>query len=103
MQGTYSNGQTLTLGQVVLASFNNENGLKPVGNNAWVETAASGQPSVGAPESGTLGALTSGQLENSNVDLTNSLVDLITAQRFYQANAQSIKTQQTVDQTLLQM
>jgi flagellar hook protein FlgE len=103
VQGTYSNGQTLTLGQVVLASFNNENGLKPVGNNAWVETAASGQPAVGAPGSGTLGALTSGQLENSNVDLTNSLVDLITAQRFYQANAQSIKTQQTVDQTLLQL
>jgi flagellar hook protein FlgE len=103
VQGTYSNGQTLTLGQVVLASFNNVNGLKPVGDNAWVETAASGQPAVGAPESGTLGALTSGQLENSNVDLTNSLVDLITAQRFYQANAQSIKTQQTVDQTLLQM
>ncbi|CAB3778556.1 flagellar hook protein FlgE [Pararobbsia alpina] len=103
VQGTYSNGQTLTLGQIVLASFNNDNGLAPVGNNAWVQTAASGQPSVGAPESGTLGALTSGQLENSNVDLTNSLVDLITAQRFYQANAQSIKTQQTVDQTLLQM
>jgi flagellar hook protein FlgE len=103
VQGTYSNGQTLTLGQIVLASFNNDNGLKPVGNNAWVETAASGQPSIGAPESGTMGALTSGQLEDSNVDLTNSLVDLITAQRFYQANAQSIKTQQTVDQTLLQM
>jgi flagellar hook protein FlgE len=103
VQGTYSNGQTLTLGQIVLASFNNDNGLKPVGNNAWVETAASGQPSVGAPNSGTMGALTSGQLENSNVDLTNSLVELITAQRFYQANAQSIKTQQTVDQTLLQM
>jgi flagellar hook protein FlgE len=101
--GTYTNGQPLVLGQIVLASFNNNNGLKPVGNNAWVETADSGQPSVGVPEAGTLGALTSGQLEDSNVDLTNSLVDLITAQRFYQSNAQSIKTQQAVDQTLLQM
>ena len=103
VQGTYSNGQTLTLGQIVLASFNNDNGLSPVGNNAWVETVASGQPSVGAPEAGTLGALTSGQLENSNVDLTSSLVDLITAQRNYQANAQTIKTQQTVDQTLINL
>ncbi len=103
VQGTYSNSQTLTLGQIVLASFNNNNGLKSVGNNAWVATNDSGQPAIGAPEAGSLGALTSGQLEDSNVDLTASLVDLITAQRFYQANAQTIKTQQTVDQSLLQM
>ncbi|WP_434661240.1 flagellar hook protein FlgE [Paraburkholderia sp. A3BS-1L] len=101
--GNYSNGQTKTLGQVVLANFNNPNGLLNLGGNQFQQTAASGVPQVSTPGSTNHGTLTGGAMESSNVDLTNQLVDLITAQRNYQANAQTIKTQQTVDQTLLQM
>ncbi|MDW9256157.1 flagellar hook-basal body family protein [Burkholderia thailandensis] len=101
--GNYSNGQTATLGQIVLANFNNPNGLVNVGNNQYVETAASGVPQISAPGSTNHGTLQGSALENSNVDLTSQLVNLITAQRNYQANAQTIKTQQTVDQTLINL
>ena len=102
--GKYSNEQTNVLAQVVLSSFVNPNGLKPKGDNLWVETAASGQPLTGAPGSGTsLGALQSGAVEASNVDLTAELVNLIIAQRTYQANAQTVKTQDQVMQTLVNM
>ncbi|WP_028212031.1 flagellar hook protein FlgE [Paraburkholderia mimosarum] len=101
--GNYSNGQTMALGQIVLANFNNPNGLIDLGGNQYQETNASGVAQVSTPGSTNHGTLTGGALEASNVDLTNQLVDLITAQRNYQANAQTIKTQQTVDQTLLQM
>ena len=101
--GNYSNGQTMALGQVVLANFNNPNGLVNLGGNQFQQTTASGVAQVSTPGSTNHGTLTGGALESSNVDLTNQLVDLITAQRNYQANAQTIKTQQTVDQTLLQM
>ncbi|SDD22981.1 flagellar hook protein FlgE [Paraburkholderia lycopersici] len=103
LTGNYSNGQTMSLGQIVLADFNNPNGLLNLGGNQFQETAASGVAQVSTPGSTNHGTLTGGALEASNVDLTNQLVDLITAQRNYQANAQTIKTQQTVDQTLLQM
>ncbi|WP_324657338.1 flagellar hook protein FlgE [Burkholderia thailandensis] len=101
--GNYSNGQTATLGQIVLANFNTPNGLVNVGNNQYVETAASGVPQISAPGSTNHGTLQGSALENSNVDLTSQLVKLITAQRNYQANAQTIKTQQTVDQTLINL
>ncbi|AIO80492.1 flagellar hook protein FlgE [Burkholderia mallei] len=101
--GNYSNGQTSTLGQIVLANFNNPNGLVNVGNNQYVESAASGVPQISAPGSTNHGTLQGSALENSNVDLTSQLVKLITAQRNYQANAQTIKTQQTVDQTLINL
>ena len=101
--GQYSNGQSLALGQVVLANFANPNGLTPLGNNAWAETAASGNPLVGTPNSGSLGVLQSSAVENSNVDLTAELVNMITAQRVYQANAQTIKTQDSVLQTLVNL
>lgn len=101
--GNYSNRQTMTLGQIVLANFNNPNGLVNLGGNEFQETSASGVAQVSTPGSTNHGTLTGGAVEESNVDLTNQLVDLITAQRNYQANAQTIKTQQTVDQTLLQM
>jgi flagellar hook protein FlgE len=102
--GKYSNEQTNTLGQIVLSSFINPNGLQPKGNNVWAETSASGQPLTGTPGSGTkLGALTSGALESSNVDLTAELVNLIIAQRTYQANSQTVKTQDQVMQTLINM
>ena len=101
--GRYTNGQTAVLGQVVLASFANPNGLKPLGNNMWSETATSGNPLVGAPSSGSLGVLQSSAVEDSNVDLTAELVNLITAQRVYQANAQTIKAQDAVLQTLVNL
>lgn len=102
--GKYSNEQTQTLGQVVLSSFINPNGLQPKGDNVWAETAESGQPLTGSPGSGTkLGALASGAVEASNVDLTSELVNLIIAQRTYQANAQTVKTQDQVMQTLVNM
>jgi flagellar hook protein FlgE len=102
--GKYSNEQSNVLAQIVLSSFLNPNGLKPMGDNVWAETSASGQPLTGAPGSGTsLGALQSGAVEASNVDLTSELVNLIIAQRTYQANAQTVKTQDQVMQTLVNM
>lgn len=101
--GQYSNGQSQALGQIVLANFANPNGLTPLGNNAWAETSNSGVPLIGAPSSGSLGVLQSSAVENSNVDLTAELVNMITAQRVYQANAQTIKTQDSVLQTLVNL
>jgi flagellar hook protein FlgE len=101
--GRYTNGQTKTLGQVALADFTSPQGLQPLGNNAWVETSNSGPPLVGVPSSGSLGVLQSGAVEESNVDLTAELVNMITAQRVYQANAQTIKTQDAVLQTLVNL
>lgn len=102
--GTYSNEQSQPLGKIVLSSFVNPNGLKSLGGNLWSETAASGGPLTGSPGEGTkLGALTSGAVEASNVDLTAELVNLIIAQRTYQANAQTIKTQDQVLQTLVNL
>ncbi len=101
--GRYTNGQSRNLGQVVLATFANPQGLKPIGNNRWDESSASGLPVVGAPGSGDLGALQSAATESSNVDLTAELVNMITAQRVYQANAQTIKTQDSVLQTLVNL
>ena len=101
--GRYTNGQSAVLGQVVLANFANPNGLQPMGNNLWTETATSGTPLVGAPETGGLGVLQSSAVEDSNVDLTAELVNMITAQRVYQANAQTIKTQDAVMQTLVNL
>jgi flagellar hook protein FlgE len=103
IQGSYSNGQTKTLGQIVLANFVNPQGLNPVGDGRWVETPDSGQPLVGPPKSGTLGALQSSAIEDANVDLTTELVKMITAQRMYQANAKSIETQDAVLQTLVNL
>lgn len=99
----YTNGQTRQQGQVVLANFKNPGGLAQLGGNQWIETAASGQPLPGAPGSSDLGVLQSGALEDSNVDLTAALVAMITAQRVYQANAQTIKTQDEVLQTMINM
>jgi len=101
IKGNYSNGQTKNLGQVVLCNFTNPNGLLAMGNNSWIETADSGQPQIGTPDSGTLGVLQSGAVEDSNVDLTAELVNMIVQQRNYQANAQSIKTQDQIMQTLV--
>jgi len=103
LTGTYTNGKTQALGQIALATFANNNGLQDLGGNNYQQTAASGLAQVSVPGSTNHGSLQGGAVENSNVDLTSSLVDLITAQRNYQANAQTIKTQQTVDQTLINL
>ena len=101
--GRYTNGQAAVMGQVVLANFANANGLQQMGDNMWAETSTSGNPLVGSPGSGSLGVLQSSAVENSNVDLTAELVNMIVAQRMYQANAQSIKTQDAVLQTLVNL
>lgn len=101
--GRYSNGQAKTLAQVVLAKFANPNGLQALGNNGFAETSDSGVPVVGKAGTGGLGSLQSSALEDSNVDLTAELVNMITAQRYYQANAQTIKTQDQVQQTLINL
>ncbi|GAB3469206.1 flagellar hook protein FlgE [Azotobacter salinestris] len=94
--GKYSNEQTQILGQIQLASFRNPEGLQPVGDNVWIETAASGQALAGVAGAGQFGTIESGVVETSNVDLTKELVNLIIAQRNFQANAQSVKTQSDV-------
>ncbi|MFT4241273.1 MAG: flagellar hook protein FlgE [Acidovorax sp.] len=100
---SYSNGVTRAEGQVALATFRNSQGLVNLGGNNWVETIASGQPVLGVPTEGAFGTLRAGALEDSNVDLTAELVNMMTAQRAYQANAQTIKTQDQVLSTLVNL
>ncbi|MDI3509740.1 MAG: flagellar hook protein FlgE [Betaproteobacteria bacterium] len=99
----YSNGESQAAGQIQLVNFRNAQGLAPVGGNGWVATFASGAPIPGAPGEGNMGMLKAGAVEDSNVDLTAELVNMMTAQRAYQANAQTIKTQDQVMSTLLNM
>ncbi|MFW2356972.1 flagellar hook protein FlgE [Hydrogenophaga sp.] len=101
--GRYSNGQSRAAGQIALVNFRNSQGLAPGSNGIWQATFASGDPLRGEPGAGNFGALRSGALEDSNVDLTAELVNMMTAQRAYQANAQTIKTQDQVLSTLLNM
>ena len=103
IQAQYSNGQSKASGQVVLATFRNPQGLSPLGGNAWASSPSSGEPIIGVPGQGNIGALQSGALEESNVDLTAELVNMIVAQRAYQANAQTIKTEDQVLQTLVNL
>jgi flagellar hook protein FlgE len=103
LTATYSNGQTQAAGQIALVNFRNAQGLAPTGSGNWVETAASGQPVRGAPGEVTFGQLRSGALEESNVDLTAELVNMMTTQRAYQANAQTIKTQDQIMSTLVNL
>ncbi|WP_028453110.1 flagellar hook protein FlgE [Chitinilyticum aquatile] len=103
IQGRYSNSQTRNVAKVVLASFVNSQGLQPLGNNLWAESFSSGQPLINAPGAGSTGKLQSATVEDSNVDLTAELVNLIVAQRTYQANAQTISAQNTIMQTLVNL
>lgn len=97
----YTNGQSKTLGQVVLANFSNAQGLRQLGDTAWAESSESGIPLVGQPGTSSLGSIQSGALEASNVDLTAQLVNMITAQRNFQANSQVIKTEDAITQTII--
>ncbi|ALM83194.1 flagellar hook protein FlgE [Bordetella sp. N] len=100
---SYSNGQTQNVGTVVLANFNNVQGLKPVGDNAWTESADSGAAQLGQPGTNGMALIRGQAVEESNVDLSSELVNMIVAQRTYQANTQTIKTQSDVLQNLLQI
>jgi flagellar hook protein FlgE len=99
----YTNGVTKTIGTLALANFNNLQGLQPVGGNAWAETANSGQPILGTPGSNGLATIKGQSVEESNVDMSQELVNMIIAQRTYQANAETIKTQDQILQTLISM
>ncbi|MGD9171146.1 MAG: flagellar hook protein FlgE [Candidatus Thiodiazotropha sp.] len=97
----FTNGQSEPLGKVALARFSNNQGLRQVGDTNWVESYASGDVQLGEAGTGSFGIIQSGALENSNVDLAKQLVNLITAQRNFQANAQVITTADAVTQTVI--
>ncbi|EKB13918.1 TPA: lateral flagellar hook protein FlgEL [Aeromonas veronii] len=97
---TFTNGQSLLQGQVVMANFTNPNGLLQTNNTTWQQSFSSGQPVLGAPGTGTMGKLTAGAYESSNVDLTGELVSLMTSQRNYQANAKTISSADKMTQVL---
>ncbi len=101
VRANYTNGQNNPLGKIVLANFNNQNGLKQIGNATYVETAVSGTATVGEAGSEGFGTILSGSLERSNVDITEELVNLITAQRNFQANAKSIETTAATTQQIV--
>ncbi|AEX51756.1 flagellar hook protein FlgE [Rahnella aquatilis] len=101
--GTYSNNKTQLLGQIVLSNFSNPEGLKSEGDNVWTATSSSGQAVTGIAGQGGLASMTSGALESSNVDLSAELVNMIVAQRNYQSNAQTIKTQDSILNTLVNL
>ena len=101
VRANYTNGQNNPLGKIVLANFNNQNGLKQIGNATYTETAVSGAASVGEAGAEGFGTILSGSLERSNVDITEELVNLITAQRNFQASAKAIETTTTLTQTII--
>ncbi|MBR8654919.1 flagellar hook-basal body complex protein [Achromobacter sp. Marseille-Q0513] len=101
LMADYTNGQNANVGTIVLADFANLQGLQPIGNNAWKETGASGQPILGQPGFNGLSKVVGQATEASNVDMSKELVNMIIAQRTYQANSQTIKTQNEIMQVLM--
>jgi len=97
----FTNGDARSLGTVALASFANPQGLQQLGNNLWAQTSASGEAIEGRAGDGNVGLIQSGGLEASNVDIAQQLVNLITAQRNFQANSQVISTADTITQTII--
>ncbi|MCL1120093.1 MULTISPECIES: flagellar hook protein FlgE [Shewanella] len=100
---SYSNGSTVALARVALVRFANEQGLTQVGNTSWKASLESGPALAGEPNSGTFGSISSSALEQSNIDLTTELVDLISAQRNFQANSRTLEVNNTLQQTVLQI
>jgi flagellar hook protein FlgE len=103
IEGKFSNGKTLALGQVAVASFANNQGLTSVGNNSYEPTNASGSAVIGVAGSGGRGTITGGSVEASNVDIATEFAKLIVAQQAYSANAKSVTTFSTISQATLQM
>jgi len=101
VQARFTNGQSQPLGQIALANFANPQGLQQLGDTTWAETFASGQALRGQAGNSGFGVIQSGALEASNVDITEQLVNMITAQRNYQANAQMISAANQVTQTII--
>jgi len=101
VQARFSNGQTSALGKVALANFANPQGLTPLGDSSWGDSFSAGDRRLGEPGAGNFGFLQSGALENSNVEITEELVNLITAQRSFQANAQVISAADSITQTII--
>jgi flagellar hook protein FlgE len=97
----YSNGENVSLGKIIIANFNNNSGLKQIGNSTFTSTAASGDPELGEAAEDGFGNILSGSLERSNVDITEELVNLITAQRNYQAAAKAMETTTSMTQTII--
>ena len=100
---SYADGTNEDLGTVAIASFISASGLKQVGSSNWEATGMSGTPKFGVPGSGQNGELISGALERSNVDIAEELVALITAQRYFQANAKAIDTATQISQTVINL
>ena len=103
MLARFTNGESKKLGQIILSGFTNQQGLGQSGNNNWTQTFSSGEPVTNVPGDGGLGLVTSGALEESNSDLTEDLINLIVAQRNFQANAKTITTADTITQTIINM
>jgi flagellar hook protein FlgE len=101
VQANYTNGQSSSLGQVAVANFADQQGLQQVGNTNWVQTYASGQPVYGQAGGAGVGLIESGSLEASNVDITAQLVNMITSQRAFQANAEMVSTENAITQTVI--
>jgi len=97
----FTNGEARTLGQVALANFNNVEGLRPVGDTQWAQSSDTGEPTIGGPGTASLGTVTAGALEESNVDLSEQLVNLIIAQRNFQASSRTIETANQTTQTII--
>jgi fagellar hook-basal body proteins len=100
---TFADGSEQTLGKVAMASFPATEGLRPIGDAHWQSTGESGQPVIDAPGSGSMGAVRSGAIERSNVDITEELVMLIAAQRNFQANAKAIEGASALTKTVINM
>lgn len=103
IQARYTNGNVITVGTVAIAAFRNPNGLVSMGDNLWIASLESGPGVAGTPGAGTRGFISGGAVEASNVDLTAELVNMIVQQRAYQANAQSIRTQDQILQTIINL
>ena len=103
ISASYADGSVMDMGTVALSSFIAPEGLKQVGNSNWKVTGLSGAPQRGTPDSGNFGGLLSGSIEHSNVDISEELVNLITAQRYFQANAKAIDTATQISQTIIQL
>ena len=101
VQANYTNGQSTALGQVAVANFADQQALQQVGNTNWEQTFASGQPVYGQAGGSGVGLIESGSLEESNVDITAQLVNMITAQRAFQANAEMVSTENSITQTVI--
>ncbi len=103
VRATYSNGTSEPLSRIALVNFANNQGLTQVGNTSWKESLVSGEPLAGEGGAGTFGTINSSALEQSNVNLTSELIDLISAQRNFQANSRSLEVDNQLNQTILQI